>query len=116
MDPRRVDGLLDVHIVVDDVCNHTQHSIDNSWTTWTTNREPETTVLTQNYGWCHGGQWTFAWGDSVALTLDETVHIRRAWFGREVVHFVVENDSSTACDCCRTVGVVERVSIRHRVS
>ena len=48
MDPREIDGLLNIHLIVDNVSDDAQHGIDDSWTTRASHREPQTTILAQH--------------------------------------------------------------------
>src|ERR1044072_2066847 len=46
MNAREVDRLLDVHLVVDHVCDDAQHRVDDGWSTRTFHREPQTAIFT----------------------------------------------------------------------
>src|SRR5687768_18555308 len=48
MNARRVDRLLDIHVVVDHVGDDAQDRVDDRWTTWTPDRKPKTAILPQH--------------------------------------------------------------------
>src|SRR5690606_30136780 len=48
-----------------------------------------------HYGWRHGTEHALARLDLVGLSTDQTIHIGRARFGREVIHLVVEQEART---------------------
>src|SRR5204863_3527644 len=90
MNSRRVYRLLNIHIEVDDVGDHTEYGVDDRWPTRAPNREPETSILAQNDRWSHCGEWSLTRRNSISFALNQSVHVWRAGFCSEVVHLIVE--------------------------
>src|SRR5687767_15267693 len=99
----KVDCLLDVHSVIHYVRNDTKHGVDDGWTTGRSYREPEAAVLSQNDRRCHCRKWPLLRRNCVTFALDQSIHIRRAWFGGKVVHLIVQEYAGTFDHCGRAV-------------
>ncbi len=68
--------------------------------------------FSRNDGWRHGRERSLTRCNCVARTLHQAVHVRRAGFRGEVVHFVVEQKSRVARNDACAEPIVNRV--RHR--
>src|SRR5204863_8022862 len=90
MNSRRVYRLLNIHIEVDDVGDHTEYGVDDRRPNGAPNCEPEASILAQNDRWSHHGEWSLARRNSISFSLNESVHVGRAGFCSEVVHLIVE--------------------------
>src|SRR5207253_7193602 len=77
MNPRRVDRLLDVHVVIDHVRDYVEDGIEYRWTTRTANRKPKAAIFAQDECGRHRRQGTLARRDRVALALDQAIEIWR---------------------------------------
>src|SRR5467141_3222253 len=93
MKVRRVDGGLQVHSVIDYTRDHLQDGVCNSRPAGAADREIKIAIRPENKRRCHRRERTFPRRDRVALTLNGAIKIRGAWFGGEVVHLVVEQES-----------------------
>src|SRR6266566_3463384 len=89
VDPWRVDRLLNVHVVIDDIRDHLQYGIDNGWASGTAYCKPEQTVLAQHKRWRHRREGALARPDGVVLALNQSVGIWRPRLGGEIVHLIV---------------------------
>src|SRR5215813_11226235 len=97
VDSRSIDCLLNIHSVINYVCNNAQNRIDYCWPTRRSDREPETTVATQNECRCHRRQWTLARCNCITLTLNQAVKIWCTRLGGKVIHLIVQNYSRSFC-------------------
>src|SRR5678816_1488805 len=56
MNAWEVDRLLNIHLVVDHVCDNAQHRVDDRWSTRTAHGEPQAPIFTQHDRRCHRGE------------------------------------------------------------
>ena len=115
MDARRVDRLLHVHAVVDDVEDRLDRDRDDARAAWAADHHEQLAVLRDD-GRAHRGQRPLARRDGILLALHQAEHVRRARLGGEVVHLVVEEEAGVAGDHLGAEQRVDRVGHRHRVA
>src|SRR5262249_8602321 len=96
MHSRCVNRLLNVHAVVDNIGDHTEHGVDDSRTTRATDGKPEASVLPHNEGRRHRRQWALPWSYSIPFSVDNAVQVCRLGFCPHVVHFIVQEPCTTA--------------------
>jgi hypothetical protein len=115
VDSRCVDRFLQIHAVVDDVEQRERDRRDDATAARRTQHQPGF-AITQHDGGRHGAQRCLAGLDFVVLALHETVEIRYADLGREVVHLVVEQHARARRGDARAKPVVECVGEGDRVA
>src|SRR5437867_13007510 len=81
MDPRRVNSLLNIHVVIDDIRDHLQYGVDDSRAAGTAYCKPERTILAQYKSWRHCRERALARPYGVVLTLNQPVGIWRPRLG-----------------------------------
>ena len=87
-----VGGFRDIHAVVDDVTDDLQDDIDDPAASGTT-RGHEGAVVAEEERGSHRAQHSLSRFDCILATADQAIGIGRTWFGRKVVHLVVEKYS-----------------------
>ena len=115
MHARRVDGVLDVHAEIDHVQNDLRDRRRDARAAGSPDRHEQLAVLEQDRR-RHRREGAFARCDGVGLALHKPEHVRRTGFGREVVHFVVEEKAEARHRDAVAVAAVERVGDRYRIS
>src|ERR1700676_274334 len=97
MKPGRVDGFLDVERENDDADEDCGGGGDDGGAAGRAESQEELAVfepiLSEDDGWRHCRERAFAWVYLIGGALDESIGVRDALFGGEVVHFVVEQEA-----------------------
>lgn len=115
VETRRVDGLLDVHLVIDDVENGQQGRGNDATAARRADHHHGLAILGHD-GRAHRRQRRLARCDGVGFTLDQAVHVRHADLDGEIVHFIVEDHPGLARHHAGTEPVIEGVGHRDRVA
>ena len=103
MEPGGVYRLDDVHAVVDDVEDGLEHGGDDRRAAGGSGEEEEVAVGVLDDGGAHGREHALFGADRVAFALHQAELVRRAGFGGEVVHGVVEEEPGAVDDDLATV-------------
>src|SRR5690606_9563781 len=67
-------------------------------------------------GWCHGTQHALFGQDLVCFAADCAIHIRMARLNTEIIHFIIEKETSSGHNDAATITVVERSGNSHCIS
>jgi hypothetical protein len=95
---RVVDGLLNVHAVIDDIHDDLKNRVDDRWASRCPESEIEFPIL-QHKRRRHGRKRTFTWLNGILCALQKPVHVLPAYFGSEIIHLVVEQNAGALCSC-----------------
>src|SRR5208282_51451 len=107
MKPGRVDGFLNVKREIDNADEDVGNGSYDGGAAGRAENEEELAVF-EHDGRRHGGERALARADGVGGALNESVGVRDALLGGEVVHLVVEQETQTFCGDAGAEGIVER--------
>ena len=105
----------DIHIKYHGIQECLQHGGDNQRAARTARGQPGLAVFEYDGG-CHGGKWSPARRNRIRLALHQTVSVRGAGLGGEIVHLVVEQHAGTWHHDVRAKAEVEGVSVGDHIA
>mmetsp|Transcript_4926 Transcript_4926/g.17605 ORF Transcript_4926/g.17605 Transcript_4926/m.17605 type:complete len:588 (+) Transcript_4926:1148-2911(+) len=112
---RRVDRLLNVHVVVHNVQDGVQHRRNDPAAARRAQHHHRLAFLAHNRG-AHRRQRPLARRNRIGLALHEAEAVRHADLDREIVHLVVQQHTGAGCRDTRAEPGVERVGHRDGIA
>ncbi|KMQ82273.1 hypothetical protein RF55_23583, partial [Lasius niger] len=115
MQPRCIDGLLDVHPELGDVEDALQRGGNDGGAARTAGDEIRFALL-QDDRRRHRAERPLAALNLIRLALNQTEGIGDTWLGSKVVHLIIEEKPGITCDLRGAEQVIQRIGNGHRVA
>ncbi len=115
MESRRVGGFGDVHPKINAVDHHLQYGSDNSTPARAAGHQPGFPVFYYDSR-RHRRQWTFLRPNRVSIAAHQSINVRHARLGREIIHLIIEQNAGVTRHNASSEGGIQGIGHCHGIA